>query len=118
MGTNACAQTAQEWINTNLVCRMNKAFSVTIPKKLREQLEIEAHSKVILVVDNEQVLVSSKSINETLDIQSHLNENGSFYLAREIRDQLGLKPGATFELYVGSDPGQLCELLLRPVTRG
>ncbi|TMW70157.1 hypothetical protein [Alteribacter natronophilus] len=118
MGANARDLTSQDWVNTNLVCRMNKAFSVTVPKKLREQLELESHSKVILLIDHEQVLVSTKTIDETLDIQSHLNENGSFYLPKEIRDYLHLSPGATFEIYMGEDPSEPCELLLKPIIRG
>ncbi|RNA66318.1 AbrB/MazE/SpoVT family DNA-binding domain-containing protein [Alteribacter keqinensis] len=115
MGTDSCVQSSQEWIDTNLTCKMNKAYAVTIPKKLREKLGLEPMSPVILVVDNQSILLSTKSIDESLDIQSHINDNGSFYMPKEIRDQLILAPGTTFRIRVGSDPAQFCELLLEKV---
>ncbi|WP_026688757.1 AbrB/MazE/SpoVT family DNA-binding domain-containing protein [Alteribacter aurantiacus] len=115
MGTDSCVKSSQEWVDTNRTCKMNKAFAVTIPKKLREKLGLSPMDTIILVVDNKSILLSTKSIDETLDIQSHINENGSFYMPKEIRDQLTLTSGEPLRILVGSDPAQFCELLLEKV---
>ncbi|WP_096438437.1 AbrB/MazE/SpoVT family DNA-binding domain-containing protein [Alteribacter populi] len=115
MATSSFTQYSQAWVPTNLTCKMNKAFAITIPKKLRTKLKLQKKSSIALVIERDSIIISTEEIEQSLHIQSHINNNGSLYLPKEIRNQLTIDPGTEFEIFTGTVPAQFCELLLKRV---
>ena len=81
----------------NTTCTLSKCYTITIPKLIRETLDLMSGDEIIISSNSEQLII--QKLNEhTLENIMILNNRGSVKIPQEFINLLSLENGDTFIL--------------------
>ncbi|WP_040980510.1 MULTISPECIES: AbrB/MazE/SpoVT family DNA-binding domain-containing protein [Oceanobacillus] len=89
--------------STGLLCTITNSYSITIPKPIRDILNLSPGDEVVISKSQSNELVVQKFSGSSLENIMILNERGSFRVPKEFIRFLYLEKGDTFNLYLNSE---------------
>ncbi|WP_249871653.1 AbrB/MazE/SpoVT family DNA-binding domain-containing protein [Oceanobacillus saliphilus] len=84
----------------NTTCTLSKGYTITIPKLIRETLNLYCGHEIIIRLQSKELVIQKLLYEDTLENKMVLNNRGSVRIPQEFIKLLSLERGDIFNLYL------------------
>ncbi|MFC2947638.1 AbrB/MazE/SpoVT family DNA-binding domain-containing protein [Virgibacillus sediminis] len=91
-----------EHIETESTCRLTTRYSITIPKRIRETLDLKSHEEVSISFRSKpsEVFIQKIHQNNSGENTMVMDSRGGIRIPAEVQRFLNLKKGDKFSLFI------------------